>query len=110
MYLAEFIYNRIVNLPSRNDLLLTLAIACGVILLAALVLASGKVRWLGRSLGVLGVALVMLVLWAIHEQTITEKQGPRVTVTRMRYTEGTRLAVRAGLAGLPLVACAVMLW
>jgi tetratricopeptide (TPR) repeat protein len=108
MDLAEFIYNRVINLPGRSGLLVTLAVSCGIVLFAALLLATGKFRWFARSLGVLGVAVMMLVLWAFHEQTITEKQGPRVTVTTMRYPERTRLAVRAALLALPAMAAAVV--
>ncbi len=109
MDLAEFIYQSVVNLPSRTGLLATLAAAAVLVVLAGVMLAGGKVRWLARGLGIVGVILVLLVLWLIHEQTITEKQGPRITVTRWRYTPSSRLAVRAGLFGLPLLAGAVML-
>jgi tetratricopeptide (TPR) repeat protein len=109
MDLAAFIYNRLLNIPDRGALFVTLAVGCGVILFAVALLLGGKLRWFARIVGLLGVAIVMLALWTFHEQTIIEKQGPRVTVTRMRYTEGTRTAVRAALLAMPVVAGWVML-
>jgi tetratricopeptide (TPR) repeat protein len=108
MDLAEFIYNSLLNLPGRGALLVTLAAASGLVALAVLLLAGGKLRWFARGLGLFGVALGMFVLWAFHEQTLTVKQGPRVTVTTMRYGDGTRLAAAGALLGLPVVAGMVM--
>jgi tetratricopeptide (TPR) repeat protein len=71
-------------------------------------LASGKLRWLARFLGVVGIAVAMLVFWAFREQTNTEKQGPRVTVTTVRYTEPTRIAAGLALLLLPVAAGYVM--
>jgi hypothetical protein len=56
------------------------------------------------------VLAIMVAMFIIHEQTVTEKSGNFVTVTRFRYPESTRFQIRVALLGLPAAAAMVMIW
>jgi len=79
-----------------------------LLVIAGLVISFGKHRWLARSLGALGLVLIMLVLFAFKQQTVTEKTSEIVTATRPRYSERARLYANVGLLGVPAVAGVVM--
>ncbi|MFI5461146.1 MAG: tetratricopeptide repeat protein [Isosphaerales bacterium] len=101
-------YDRLINWPGRMGLIVALS-ATGALLVAAIVLlAFGKVRRFARALGLVGVVLLMVVLWFFHDQTITEKQGPHVTLIRYTHSRLVRLQVDAVLIGLPVAAAVVM--
>jgi tetratricopeptide (TPR) repeat protein len=51
---------------------------------------------------------MMVALFVIHEQTVSDKVGEFVTVTRSRYPESTRFQIRVALLGLPAAAALVM--
>jgi tetratricopeptide (TPR) repeat protein len=51
---------------------------------------------------------MLLVLFAVRRQTVTEKFSDVVTATRPRYSERVRLFANAGLLGVPVVAGVVM--
>jgi len=72
------------------------------LVVAAMVLLSlGRMRWLGRTLGILGVLAFMLALFLIHEQQAVEVKDDHVTVTHWRYSPAVRFQVRIALLGLP---------
>jgi tetratricopeptide (TPR) repeat protein len=104
------LYDRVVNWPGPLELTAMFAVALVLIMLAALLLTMGKLRILARALGVLGVITVMVALFLIHEQTIHERVGDFITVTRPRYPAATRFQIRVALLGLPAAAAVVMVW
>ena len=61
-------------------------------------------------MGILGVVVIMVTLFVIHEQTVKQKAGEFVTVTHYRYPEAIRFQIRVALLGLPAAAAMVMIW
>ncbi|QEH34157.1 lipoprotein NlpI [Aquisphaera giovannonii] len=104
------LYDRVINAPGLMHLVAAFGVGVGFIMLAATFLAFGRVRVLARFMGVLGIAISMLALFVVHEQTVEERAGQYVTVTRYRYPESTRFQVRVALLGLPAAAAVVTVW
>jgi tetratricopeptide (TPR) repeat protein len=104
------LYERVINLPGRQDLAIAFGVSVALIMLAALLLSLGRLRVFARVLGVLGVVAIMVTLFVIHEQTDKHKDGQFVTVTRYRYPESTRFQIRIALIGLPAAAAMMMIW
>src|SRR4051812_14338087 len=91
------LYDRVINWPGQAQLT-TMFVAGGlVIALAALLLSFGKLRVFARGLGILGIIVIMMTMFVIHEQTEKEKVGQYITVTRSRYPEPTRFQIRVAL-------------
>jgi len=107
MSLAQF-YDRVINWPGKTGLVAALSVAGGLFLIAVVLLAFGKLRRFARGLGIISLVLLMGVLWFFHEQTITEKQGPHVTLIRYTHSGLVRLQVDAILITVPVVALYVM--
>src|SRR5262245_20944119 len=102
------LYDRIVNWPGSTGLTTMFGVGVVLIVSAALLLSFGKLRIFARSLGVVGVALIMLAMFLIHEQTEKEQAGPYITITRSKYSPATRIQIRVTLLGLPAAAALVM--
>ncbi len=101
------IYYRVLNWPDQTAL--AVAVGLGALLvIVGLLISFGRYRSLSRSLSVLGLVLIMLVLFAVRQQTVTTKVSAVVTATRPRYSERARLYAGAGLLGVPLVTGVVM--
>jgi len=107
MSLAEF-YDRVINWPGKTGLIAALSVVVALVLIAAVLLAFGKLRRFARGLGIISLVLLMLVLWFFHEQTITDRQGPHVTVIRYTHSGWVRLQVDFILVTVPIVAVYVM--
>jgi tetratricopeptide (TPR) repeat protein len=104
----SLIYDRLINWPSRTGLISALSAAIAVLVVSAALLAMNRHRRIARGLGIVGLLLVMLVLWTVHEQTITEKFGPHITLIEYKYPLRLRLPVRVALICVPTVAIFVM--
>jgi tetratricopeptide (TPR) repeat protein len=104
----SLIYDRLINAPSRGGLLVAFAAAIAVWIVSAALLAANKHRRFARGLGIVGLLVLMVVLWIVHEQTITEKFGPHVTLIEYKYPSRLRLPVRVALLAVPAVAIFVM--
>ena len=104
------LYSRVINWPGLPDLTIAFGVSVALIMVAALLLSIGRLRHLARIMGVLGVVVIMVSLFVIHEQTVKQKAGEFVTVTRYRYPEATRFQIRVALLGLPAAAATVMIW
>jgi tetratricopeptide (TPR) repeat protein len=102
------LYERLINWPDRQVLTVMFGAALALIVLAALLLALGRLRVIARIIGVVAVAMIMLALFVIIEQTETEKVGPYISVTRFRAPDMMRLQIQIVLLGLPAVSAAVM--
>jgi tetratricopeptide (TPR) repeat protein len=102
------LYDRVINWPGPTELTVLFGAAVALIMLAALLLSLGRLRVIARVLGFLGLVAIMVAMFVIHEQTISEKIGDYVTVTRSRHPESTRFQIRVALLGLPAAAALVM--
>ncbi len=106
MNLAE-VYERSINWPNHKAMTVALAVAaCFVI--GGFVLSFWKPRWLGRGLGLIGLAILMALLFVVLEQTYIEKPSTVITIKRFRYLERTRLLAFVTMIALPSTAAAVM--
>src|SRR4029077_9001520 len=79
-----------------------------LLLVAGLLLSFGKFRWSARGLGLIGVVLLMFVLWAVHEQTISWTPELGVRMPRYRHSTRVRVLSLAALICLPVGAAVVM--
>jgi Tfp pilus assembly protein PilF len=102
------LYDRVINWPDLSGLTSMFFFGVVLIVAAAVLLSVGRLRTLARALGILGIMVIMLAMFVIHEQTEREKVGPYITVTRSRYPESTRFQIRVALLGLPAAAAVVM--
>lgn len=104
------LYERVVNWPSLPEMVVAYGVAVGLIMIAALLLGLGRYRVFARVLGIIGLLLILGAMFIVHEQTVKEKVGQYVTVTRYRYPESTRFQIRVALLGLPAAAATVMIF
>lgn len=104
------LYDRVVNWPGPLELTVLFGAALVLIMLAALLLTIGRLRTIARALGILGLLTILVTLFLIHEQTVQERVGEYILVTRSRYPEATRFQIRVALLGLPAAAAVVMIW
>ncbi|MFO0889739.1 MAG: tetratricopeptide repeat protein [Isosphaeraceae bacterium] len=102
------LYDRVVNWPGPLELTAMFGAALVLIMLAALLLSFGRLRTLARTFGVIGVVTILVALFLIHEQTVKERVGEFITVTRYRYPASTRFQIRVALLGLPAASALVM--
>jgi tetratricopeptide (TPR) repeat protein len=102
------LYERLINWPDREMLIVLLSAALGLIVLASVLLALGRFRLFARIIGVVAVVLIMLDLFIVLEQTETEKVGQYISVTRYRASDSMRFQIQIVLLSLPAVAAAVM--
>jgi tetratricopeptide (TPR) repeat protein len=104
---VTLIFERFINWPTQTAL--AVAFASGSVLaVAGLLLAVKKWKWFGRSLGLVGLLILMGLLMVVHEQTRIEKLNQNITVTRYRYSERTRQWAIFAMSALPVAAAAVM--
>ncbi len=102
------LYDRVVNWPGPVELTAMFGAALVLIMVAALLLSFGRLRILARTMGILGLLTVLVALFLIHEQTVQEKVGEFITVTKPRYPASTRFQIRVALLGLPAASALVM--
>jgi Tfp pilus assembly protein PilF len=106
---AAPVFQRVINGPSPSGLAVALAVAVVLLVVAGGTLLVGKLKWLSAGLGALGFLTILAVLFLVDAQTVQFRQGASVTVTRPRYSEGTRSLARGAWIGLPGVAVLVAL-
>lgn len=106
MNLAE-VYERAINWPNPRSLTVGFVIAA-CLAAGGFLLSFRQPRWLGRILGLIGLALAMALLFVVLEQTNTETPSPAVTIKRFRYPERTRLLAFVSLIVVPSAAGTVM--
>lgn len=103
------IYDRIIDMPGPAAITQLFAAGVVLVVVAALLLSLGRVRWFARGLGILGVLSFMLAMFLIHEQKVVETKGAHVTLTHWRYSPAVRFQVRVALIGLPAAAAFLMM-
>jgi tetratricopeptide (TPR) repeat protein len=106
MRLAE-IYERAVNWPTATGIAGAIGFAL-VLVVVGFLLSIAKRVWIGRTLGLIGLVLILLCLFDLTEQTTLEKPTENITVVRYRRSERTRLLLFAAMLSLPCAAGAVM--
>ena len=104
------LYERVINWPGLPEMVVAYGVAVALIMIASMLLAIGRYRVFARILGILGLLLILGTMFVVHEQTMKEKVGQYVTVTRYRYPESTRFQIRVALLGLPAAAATVMIF
>ena len=104
------LYEQVINWPGLPEMVVAYGVAVGLIMIASMLLAIGRYRIFARILGILGLLLILGTMYIVHEQTVKEKVGQYVTVTRYRYPEATRFQIRVALLGLPAAAATVMIF
>ena len=107
MNLAQ-LYDRVINWPGRTAEIVSLAVAVVLLIVAGVILSTDRLRKFARSLGIIGVVVIVALLWIVREQSVSVKSGPYMTVTTYRYSERARTALLVGLVFLPTVAVIVM--
>jgi Tfp pilus assembly protein PilF len=102
-------YDRVINWPNHTALMQILAGGVGVVVIAAIILATGKIRWLGRCLGLVGLGLIVYVLFIVPQQTIKRGWLNGRQLTSPRYSSRVRIWSTAALVGVPSAGAAIML-
>jgi tetratricopeptide (TPR) repeat protein len=105
---AADLYARVIQWPMLGLLAGTLIVGLALVVLSAALLWAGRSRVPARGIGIVGILLVMLPLFVIHEQEDTERISPLITVSRPRYPEDVRFWIRVLAIGVPIVAAVVM--
>lgn len=102
-------YDRLLDVPGPSAIAQLFYAGVFLVVVAVLLLSVGRMRWLGRGLGIVGVLCFMLAMFLIHEQKVVEAKDGRVTITHWRYSPATRFQVRVALLGLPAAAAFLMM-
>ncbi|MDG3006739.1 tetratricopeptide repeat protein [Paludisphaera mucosa] len=102
-------YDRILDMPGPSAIAQLFYAGMFLVVAAVLLLSLGRMRWLARGLGILGVFCFMLAMFLIHEQKVVETKDDHVTVTHWRYSPAMRFQVRVALLGLPAAATFLMM-
>ena len=102
-------YDRLLDVPGPSAIAQLFYAGMFLVVVAVLLLSVGRMRWLGRALGIVGVLCFMLAMFLIHEQKVVESRDGRVTITHWRYSPATRFQVRIALLGLPAAAAFLMM-
>ena len=84
------------------------SVAVGLLIVAGVILSTDRLRKFARSLGIIGVVVLMALIWVVREQSVSVKTGPHITVTTYRYSERAADSALVGLVFLPTVAVIVM--
>ncbi|MGE3821876.1 MAG: tetratricopeptide repeat protein [Isosphaeraceae bacterium] len=96
------------NAFSERELTWMFGAGAVLLVLAAVLLATNRARIVARTMAVLGVLVVMVGLFVIHQQTVIERPTQQITVTRPRFPESLRFQIRLALFGLPIMVAALM--
>jgi tetratricopeptide (TPR) repeat protein len=100
-------YARVINWPGPIFLSAMFITGAALIIAATVLLSRDKWRIFARTLGVVGVLIVMLTLFDIHQQTVVDHPSPELTVVRPKFAEDKRFQIRVALLSLPVAAAVV---
>ena len=101
-------YDRILDLPGPSTIPRLLYAGIFLVVAAVVVLSLGRVRWVARGMGIVGVLCFMLALFLIHEEKFVEVKSDQVRITRWRYSPTVRFQVRVALIALPAAGAFLM--
>lgn len=100
-------FQDLINRPTGTDLVIALAVSAGLLLIG-LVLMLAKRRWIGATLGMVGLLASLVVLTIVDQQTVTHRDSASVTVIRPRYRERVRSMASWSRVTLPMATIAVL--
>jgi tetratricopeptide (TPR) repeat protein len=102
----------LIDRPTAIQLAVALGVSASLLLIALFLQLSVRRRWVGLTIGAIGLATTVGVLIIVDQQTITTRESESVTVTRPRYRERTRASARGALITVPClgVLAAVAAW
>jgi tetratricopeptide (TPR) repeat protein len=106
MNITEFYY-RVVDYPTWLGLKWSVGAAVALIVIAAVLLVAGKLRWFARALGLIALVIIMGVLYDIQGQTVQlvsfghSRHLPR-------HSPAIRIGARCGMVAVPAIAIAIM--
>jgi tetratricopeptide (TPR) repeat protein len=108
MTLYEYYY-RVINWPTPRGLTIAFAIGFALLIVAAVILALGRLRRFARAVGVVGMVIIVVVMAIVPLQTIPMGWIDGRRLTRPRFTYLTRVWSTMGLVIIPSVGIAIML-
>jgi len=108
MNIGEFYY-RVVDYPSWVGLTWALYGAAALVVIATVVLLTGKLRWFARVLGLVALVIIMGVLYDIQGQTVRWVSFGGHYVHMPRHSPAVRIWARGGMVAIPAVAIAIMM-
>lgn len=94
----------LIERPTPTELAVALGTSVVAMAIAVLLLLNLRHRWVGWSVGALGLVTLVASLVVVDRQTTTTRESDSVTVTRPRYKERTRAMARGALIALPALA------
>ncbi|WP_165253062.1 tetratricopeptide repeat protein [Paludisphaera soli] len=103
------IYDRLLDVFGPTAITQLFYAGVFLVVAAALLLSIGRLIWVARGMGIVGVLCFMLGFFLIHEQKVVESKDEHVTITHWRYSPAVRFQVRVALLGLPAAASFLML-
>jgi tetratricopeptide (TPR) repeat protein len=107
MNIGEFYY-RVVDYPTWRGLEWATYIAVGLVVIAAVLLIAGRLRWFARALGLVALVLIIGVLYDIQGQTIKLMSFSGHYRHFPRHSLAVQIWARAGMVAVPAVAIAIM--
>jgi tetratricopeptide (TPR) repeat protein len=107
MNITEFYY-RVIDFPTWDGLRWAIYVAAGLVVLAAMLLVAGKLRWFARSMGLVALVLIFGVLYDIQGQSIRLMSFGGTYRHMPRNSPTVRIAARCGMVAVPAVALAIM--
>jgi len=102
-------YARFIDWPGPAATTEAMALGVALIALSVTFLSLGRIRWIARAMGAVGVLSLLFAMLLIHDQTTVVNDGIYVVARRWRYPEAARFQARVVLLGLPAASLFVML-
>lgn len=103
------LYARLVDWPDAAVTTEAMALGVALIVLSVTFLSLGRIRWIARIMGVVGVLCLLLAMVLIHDQTVVVQHDVYTAVRQWRYPEAARFQARVVILGLPAASLFVML-
>lgn len=103
------LYARFIDWPGPAATTEAMALGVALIVLSVTFLSLGRIRWIARAMGAVGVLCLLFAMLLIHDQTVVVQNGIYVVARQWRYPEAARFQARVALLGLPAASIFVML-
>ncbi len=103
------LYARLIDWPGPAATTEAMALGVALIVLSVTFLSLGRIRWIARTMGAVGVLCLLFAMLLIHDQTVVVHDGVYVVARQWRYPEAARFQARVALLGLPAASIFVML-
>jgi len=103
------LYARLIDWPGPAATTEAMALGVALIVLSVTFLSLGRIRWIARTMGAVGVLCLLFAMVLIHDQTVVVRHDVYAAVRQWRYPEAARFQARVVLLGLPAASLFVML-